>query len=74
MTFRSPDGERLLTTAEMTRRFGVNRRTVSGWARAGRMPAVKDRIPTVTGLHESWLFPEPVVAALIEGSRQERVS
>jgi excisionase family DNA binding protein len=33
--------ERLLTTTEATRLFGVDRDTVAVWARAGRLPATK---------------------------------
>jgi predicted DNA-binding transcriptional regulator AlpA len=75
MIFRSPDGERLLTTAEMSQRFGMSQNTVCRWAQTGRVPgAVKGRVPTAGGLQESWLFPESAVAVLVEDSARERAS
>lgn len=36
-----PDIEPLLTPAEVARLFGVGPKTVSGWARAGRLTSVR---------------------------------
>jgi excisionase family DNA binding protein len=61
MSSRSPDAERLLTPAEVAALFRVDPKTVTRWAKAGKISAIR-----TLGGHRR--FRESEVLALLGGA------
>ena len=65
MTSRSPESERLLTPAEVAAMFRVDPKTVTRWAKAGKLTSIR-----TLGGHRR--YREAEVRALLEGIPQQR--
>jgi excisionase family DNA binding protein len=61
------EAESLLTPSEVAEMFRVDPRTVTRWARAGKLTTVR----TMGGVRR---YPEAEVRALLEESRSERIA
>ena len=66
MTTRSPDAEPLLTPAEVAALFRVDPKTVTRWAKAGKLSSIR-----TLGGHRR--YRESEVRALLAGIPQQRV-
>lgn len=65
MTTRSPDAEPLLTPAEVAALFRVDPKTVTRWAKAGKLSSIR-----TLGGHRR--YRESEVRALLNGIPQQR--
>jgi predicted site-specific integrase-resolvase len=73
MTNREPaDGDRLMGTAEIARRFDVRRETVARWLKAGRFPDAPGGDPgvirTPSGTRGVYRVRASVVRGLLDGT------
>lgn len=66
MTTRSPDAEPLLTPAEVAALFRVDPKTVTRWAKAGKLSSIR-----TLGGHRR--YRESEVRALLAGIPQQRL-
>ncbi len=65
MTSRTPDAEPLLTPAEVATMFRVDPKTVTRWAKAGKLTSIR-----TLGGHRR--YREAEVRALLQGIPQQR--
>ena len=65
MSTRIPDAEALLTPAEVATMFRVDPKTVTRWAKAGKISAIR-----TLGGHRR--YREAEVLSLLDGSAEER--
>ena len=64
MATRTPDAESLLTPAEVAALFRVDPKTVTRWAKAGKLTSIR-----TLGGHRR--YPEAEIRELAEGLREE---